>query len=288
MLTAFPFLVKAVSAVMAALFIPLSALTGGIDLFGEAGRPDNVKVNIAGPSAFLYSQGVTTDGEYFYFSSKSTLLKTGSDKKTPEKINLSAIPDGLKEKFGIKHIGGISFFEGKIYAGMEDSKIFKNPIIGVFSSETLELEEYYRLDETSGDGELLVKKGVPWVAVDPDTGYLYVGENNRTPGKLYYYDVNDGMKRLGEIALDGAVSSIQGAEFYSGCLYAATNDDTAAVYKIDISAGKSEKILDRNLIPPGEGEGMTVAERDGKPVIVAVDMGTLFVNAFVREFKLDI
>ena len=122
--------------------------------------------------------------------------------------------------------------------------------------------------------------------VDPESGYLYAAENNRTPGVIYYYDVNNGMRRAGEIRLDGEISMIQGAEFYGDRLFLATNDDTKAVFTLDIGTGKTEKYIDRNLTAGSEGEGMTVFVKDGKPVIVALDMGPLFVNAFVREYTL--
>ncbi|MBR5773078.1 MAG: hypothetical protein IKY00_07665 [Clostridia bacterium] len=280
-----PLLSNALSVFMAVLFIPFSAMTYGIDLISAGERTDISNINIAGASAYFYSQGVTADGESFYFSSKNTLIKTKDDKKTIIAANYSAIPGELTEKYGTKHIGGISYYNGRIYAGMEDSKVFEHPVIGVFDSDTLELEEYYPLDEKNSAGELLIKKGVPWVAVDPESGYLYAAENNRTPGVIYYYDVNNGMRRAGEIRLDGEISMIQGAEFYGGRLFLATNDDTKAVFTLDIGTGKTEKYIDRNLTAGSEGEGMTVFVKDGKPVIVALDMGPLFVNAFVREYE---
>ena len=80
--------------------------------------------------------------------------------------------------------------------------------------------------------------------------------------------------------------SIQGAEIYDGTLYAATNDETQAIYTINISTGEAVKYFDRNLIGFSEGEGMTVAIKDGKPYIIAIDLGAIFVNTFVREYAI--
>lgn len=282
-----PALSNALSVIMAVLFIPLSALTYGIDAISAASRTDSARINIAGVSAWFYSQGITTDGEYFYFSSKNTLIKTAGDKKTLVNANYSAIPAELKNEFNTSHIGGISYYNGRIYAGMEDSKVFEHPLIGVFDCETLKLIEYFKLDDKDNDGSLLVKKGVPWVAVNPASGYLYAAENNRTPKTIYYYDINDGMRSAGEIRLSGEAGLIQGAEFYGGRLLLATNDETKAIYSLETDTGVISKILDRNLTPGSEGEGMTVSIKDGKPVITALDMGPLFVNAFVREYNID-
>ena len=111
-------------------------------------------------------------------------------------------------------------------------------------------------------------------------------DHSKQPTKILVYDTADKMAFVEEVALSEVVPSIQGAEFYNGTLYAATNDETQAIYKINTSDGKVEKYLDRNLTAGSEGEGMTVMMKDGKPVIVAMDMGPLFINAFVREYTL--
>ena len=44
---------------------------------------------------------------------------------------------------------------------------------------------------------------------------------------------------------------------YKGMLYAATNDDTQAIYKIDPVSGEVSKYFDRNLTKGSEGEGIS-------------------------------
>ncbi len=280
-------LLKIISVFSAVIMMPLSFLTSGLDLINYSKQPESVKTNIAGFGAIFRSQGITADGENFYFSSKTTLIKTQDDYRTPVNVNLSAIPDELNEKYGIKHIGGISFYNGKIYAGMEDSKVWKYPTVGVFNSDTLELEEYFILSDTeiTEDGEkLVVSRGLPWVAVDGENGILYCTDHSKKPKRLLAFDVNDGMKQKAVIPLSESVPSIQGGEIFNGILYAATNDDNASVYTIDIKTGEAKKLFDRNLLG-GEGEGLTLKIIDGKPVIFALDMGTIFVNCFVREYE---
>lgn len=262
--------------IFAIIFMPISILTYGIDAISAGQRTDVSKINVAGISAYTHSQGITSDGEHFFFSSKTTLICTEADAVTIVKANYSAITDELKA-LGIKHIGGISYYNGKIYAGLEDSKVWDYPIVGVFSADTLELESYYIMDCE------LITRGMPWVTVDPDTGYLYCMDHSKKPTKLLCYDTADGMKSVGEIPLSETVESIQGAEFNKGTMYAATNDSTQAIYKIDVSTGSVEKVLDRNLTNGSEGEGMTFM--NGR--LYAMDMGPLFVNAFVREYTTD-
>lgn len=271
---------KIISVIFAVIFIPFSALTHGIDLLSAGERTDIAKTNVVGIGAYFRSQGITTDGETFYFSSKTTLIRTESDAKTLVNANYFAIPDELKE-LGIKHIGGLSHYNGFVYAGLEDSKVWDYPIVGVFDADTLELVEYYIMDAEK------ITRGLPWVCVDGETGLLYCTDHSKNPTKLLVYDTANEMSFVKEVALSESPYAIQGAEFYNGEIYAATNDDTQSVYKINPENGKTEKLFDRNLTSGSEGEGMTFLIKDGAPVIVAMDMGPLFINAFVREYTLE-
>lgn len=271
---------KLISTVLAVVFIPFSLLTHGLDMLVAGKRTDTAKTNVVGLGAIFRSQGMTTDGETFYFSSKTTLIRTKSDAKELINANYFAIPDELKD-LGIKHIGGLSFYNGKIYAGLEDSKVWDYPIVGIFDAETLELEEYFIMDAEK------ITRGLPWVCVDPETGYLWCTDHSKNPTVLLAYDTASEMKFVKEVKLESSPYAIQGAEFLDGFIYAATNDDTQAVYKINPDNGFAEKVFDRNLTSGSEGEGMTFLEKDGKTVLVAMDMGPLFINAFVREYTLD-
>ena len=274
------FVNKLVSVAFAVLLIPFSVLTHGIDLISAGERTDTAKTNIVGVGAYFRSQGITTDGDTLFFSSKTTLIQTEADAKTVINANYTAIPDELAEKYGIKHLGGLSYYNGFIYAGLEDSKVWDYPIVGVYDAGTLELVDYYILDcET-------VTRGLPWVCVNPENGLLYCTDHSKQPTKLLVYNTADGMKPAGEIPLSQTVAAIQGAEFYGGIIYAASNDETQAIYTINPSDGSVEKLTDRCLTQFSEGEGMTIMIKGGKPVIIAMDMGPLFINAFVREYDI--
>ena len=277
-MTAFQLMLnKVLSFVFAIVLIPFAALTHGIDLISSGERTDSEKTNIVGIGAYFRSQGMTSDGETLYFSSKTTLIRTEDDAKTLVNANYFAIPDELKE-LGIAHIGGLSYYNGFIYAGLEDSKVWDYPIVGVYDAETLDFVDYYILDcET-------VTRGLPWVCVDPATGYLYCTDHSKQPAKLLVYDTANEMNFVKEVTLEESPYAIQGAEFLDGTLYAATNDDTQAIYTINPESGEVEKLLDRNLTSGSEGEGMTFMKKNGKPVLIAMDMGPLFINAFVREY----
>lgn len=268
---------KFLSWLMMIMMFPFFVLTSGLDLIGSQKRTEETKTNIAGIGAYFRSQGMATDGESYFFSSKTTLIRTELDGISAININLSAIPEELSA-LGIKHIGGMSYYNGKLYAGMEDSKVWDYPIVGVFDPETLELVDYYIMDAE------LITRGMPWVTVNPETGYLYCMDHSKKPTMILAYDINDSMKEVSRVQLSDIIPSIQGCEFRDGFMYAATNDETQAIYKVNVQTGEFEKFLDRNLLG-GEGEGMTFIEKNGKTYLVAMDMGTIFINTFIREYE---
>ncbi len=278
-MTAFQLMInKILSFIFAVLLIPFTVLTHGIDLISAGERTDTEKTNIVGIGAYFHSQGMTSDGETLWFSSKTTLIRTEGDAKSLINANYFAIPDELKD-IGIAHIGGLSYYNGYIYAGLEDSKVWDYPIVGVYDAESLELVDYYILNAE------MITRGLPWICVNPENGYLYCTDHSKEPTKLLVYDTANEMSFVKEVALKESPYAIQGAEFYGGTIYAATNDDTQAVYTINPESGEVEKLFDRNLTSGSEGEGMTFMIRDGKTVLVAMDMGPLFINAFVREYN---
>ena len=267
---------------LAAFMTFLSALTLGIDALSAGKRhPEVSKDNVLLIGAAERSQGITTDGKYYYFSSKWRLTKSELDGKTRVKSNPLAIPKKLKDEYGLAHIGGISYFKADncIYAGLEDSKVWEYPVVAVYDADTLKFTgRYYILDKA------LHTRGLPWVAVDNDRGLLITLDHSKKANELIFYDIADNMKYVGSVKLRETVRSIQGAEMYGGMLYAATNDDTQAVYKIDPKSGEVSKYFDRNLTKGSEGEGITVLETADGAAFHAIDMGPLFINAFIRHY----
>jgi len=273
---------RLVALSLAAFMTFLSALTLGIDALSAGKRhPEVSKDNVLLIGAAERSQGITTDGKYYYFSSKWGLTKSELDGKTRVKSNPLAIPKKLKDEYGLAHIGGISYSKADncIYAGLEDSKVWEYPVVAVYDADTLKFTgRYYILDKA------LHTRGLPWVAVDNDRGLLITLDHSKKANELIFYDIADNMKYVGSVKLSETVRSIQGAEMYGGMLYAATNDDTQAVYKIDPKSGEVSKYFDRNLTKGSEGEGITVLETADGAVFHAIDMGPLFINAFIRHY----
>lgn len=229
------------------------------------------------------TQGVTNDGEYWYFSGKSALLKQNIKTGVIEKVNTNPF-EGLEET-GVSHIGGISYYNGFIYASMEDSKKWNSPTVALFDAETLEFTGTYNIFDTE-----ILFRGCPWVCCDAERHCIYVG-NSRKATEIYAFDIET-FEYIKAITLESEVKAIQGCEMYKGEIIAATNDDTRAVYSINVETGKYEKLFDRIMYQPklidnfgGEGEGITVLEMEDGTVFHALNLGTLFIDSNLRHYK---
>ena len=114
-------------------------------------------------------QGITNDGEYYYTSGSITALNltalakfTFDDMKMVDS-HVNPLPKECKER-GNNHIGGISWYNGKLYTSVEGGDECYACIV-VFDCETLEpTGEIYDLPNE------LYDDGVPWCAVDTETG----------------------------------------------------------------------------------------------------------------------
>lgn len=272
------------------LFAPilcaLIAFTGGLNTIfnGNVAEFESLGA-VVGLETLVRAQGVTADGDCLIYSGKSALERVSKDNKTVLAINTKAIPDELAA-LGIKHIGGISVYNGTLYAALEDSKVWKHPIIALYDAETLEFTGiYYELSPE------LHTHGVPWVAVDGEKGIVYAADWNNTNG-VFMYDLKT-MEYLGVFSYADEVTKVQGGEVYNGKLYLGTNDITRAVYSVELATGKVEKLFDRIAYEykyidnfGGEGEDLTIAEFNGEMMICTLQIGVTFTDATLRGYKL--
>lgn len=259
------------------------ALSGVFELASAADRPEEVaKTMLLGADSWEHSQDITTDGESYYFSCKYGIIRTELDCKTVITRNADAIPDDFKVEYGSAHIGGISYYNGKLYCAVEDSKVFQHPLIVVYDAETLEFTgEFYHLDAQKHT------KGLPWVSINPETGIIYCAARDNST-EIMCYDTAT-QKYLEPIALvnsdpDFNIHKIQGGEVSGGVLYLATNDSTQAVFTVDLASGQADKLFDRNLFEGSEGEGLTILKTQDGAFIHAMDMSPIFISAYVRHY----
>ncbi len=287
------FIVKILKAVLypiwyvfCAFIILLSGLINGGDITcsdnAELIKTDTFTLD----RALLMSQGITTDGEYYYTSGAIAALSlTGLGKWTVDEFERvsythSALPEEIMEKYGSDHIGGISYYDGKIYAAVEDGED-AYPLILIYDAETLEYTGVYY--EISTD---YLKTGIPYCAVDAENGYLYTSEF-RDIDSILAFNLDD-MTFSHEIKLSERITRIQGGEVYDGKLYLSYDvEGTAAeqVLTVDIKTGKVEMLFERIVSSRDhEAEGLTVYPMADGSLIHISDYDKL-VSVNIRHYK---
>lgn len=242
--------------------------------------------------ALLMGQGITTDGEYYYTSGAlaaidlTALAKFTFDDMEIVKSRVNPLPKECSKR-GDDHIGGISYYNGKIYAAVEDSDEYVYPCIVVFDCETLEATgEVYNLPAEIYDD------GVPWCAVDCETGYLYASKWSEAK-TIYAYDINDSMKLFKEIPLTGlgVIDRIQGGEFYNGTLYLSNdihdNGTIKNILSVDVDSGEVKLFAQRDVGGENvEAEGMTFGVNEDGAVMHVLDYNKV-IGIFVRHYNVD-
>lgn len=233
--------------------------------------------NLVLEKALFRGQGCTTDGEHFYFSGNFFLTKTTLDAGETLEKNIMAIPAPLLAK-GCNHIGGISYHDGKIYAGVEDGSDYLNPYIVVYDAETLKYIEYFRMP-----WELHVD-GIPWCAVDAPRGYLYTAEWSNAK-QLNVFDLET-MELVKTVPLSMELDRIQGAEMFDGKLYCSqdTKADGKKIFVVDPDTGEASLLFTRNVGADTEAEGMTVLPTEDGPVFCVMDLGATRTNMIFRRY----
>ena len=239
--------------------------------------------------ALMMGQGITTDGEYYYTSGAiAGIGLTFLAKFTVEDMELvcskmNPLPDKCEDRKN-DHIGGISFYDGKIYAPVEGGDEV-TACIAVFDAETLDFTgEVYDLPATD------FSDGVPWCAVDGETGYLYASVWEQTD-KIHVYDVNNSMQYVKTISLSAPVKRIQGGEFLNGTLYLSKDnndkDKIRDILSVNVSTGEVAVAAERNVGGENiEAEGMTFTEGENGPVLHVLDYNKN-IGIFLHHYSVD-
>lgn len=275
--------------VFAVFIAALMTLSNGLNSFfnGDIYKYES-NSKVVGLETVERAQGVTTDGEYWYFSGKTSLVKIGFDNQTVYAYNYKALTDEIVEKYGSKHIGGISYYNGLIYASLEDSKKWNHPVIALYDAKTLEFTGEAHEMPTE-----YLSRGIPWVAVDAENKLLY-SSYSKTAEVICCFDLET-FEYVGRLQLSVPIDAIQGGDVYGGKLFVGSNDKTRAVYSIDVKSGKVEKLFDRIMYQwkwidnfGGEGEDVTVFPMEDGTVIHALDVGAMFIDSNLRHYKWDV
>lgn len=258
--------------------------------FGTAKATADVELvkedKIVFDSAMYAGQGITTDGEYFYTSGSITAFDVAGIAKwkadTFELVakNTKAIPSEYRDKHDSNHIGGISYYNGKIYAAVENEPD-DYPLIITYDCRTLRPIDVYELPLEH------LPNGVPWCAVDAENGYLYCSPF-RDIKEIPAFDL-DTMEYSHSIKLKKTITRIQGCEVYDGTLYASydvSDSNCDRILSIDIDTGDVKTLCTRTLpsVAGNEAEGITVYPMADGSLLHVLDYDKT-VGVYIRHYK---
>jgi hypothetical protein len=191
-------------------------------------------------------QGYATDGVSHFLFDTHRILKRADDTTW----HISGVNDtpfaGLT---GFDHIGDGDYFEGKLYAPVEQylsCTSDSNPAIFVFDTATLVRERVI---------DLPVAAEVSGVAVRPETRELFV--SSYCDGtRLWIYDV-DTFVLKGSIVLRPALHDVQGLAYRDGFFFVAQNDGLLMRVSPD---GQTQQVFKTDS--PGAHEGLDYSQTE--------------------------
>jgi len=206
-------------------------------------------------------QGIATDGEYYYVSGSTVLVKYDRDWN---EISRNENPfEGYEQT--VNHIGDIDCYNGELYLGVEyfmDGE-GSNIQIAVYDTETLTMKRTFAFAPETGQVE------VAGIGVNPDDQRVCMcswvgGESGRY---LYEYDLNDG-SFVRKITLQCPPYWLQGVVYMNHNYYLTSDDGDADrdepdhLYRVNLEDGKDyatvtlERTFD-DVTRQGEIEGLT-------------------------------
>jgi hypothetical protein len=236
--------------------------------------------------ALVSGQGLTTDGEYFYTSGSLTGISTsGLAKWNMEGFvvlaDYTAMPKDYRENLNLNHLGGMSYYDGKLYVAVEDSED-NNPYLMTFSAETLEFLEAYEMPQE------LLQGSFPWCAVDAENGYIYCSQFNDV-NEIFVFDLET-IEYSHSIKLSEQITRIQGGEVYEGKLYLsydAKEGNTDYILTVDLENGEVNTLFARNIPAKcgNEAEGITVYPMENGSLVHVLDYDKA-VGVYTRSYAL--
>ena len=236
--------------------------------------------------ALISGQGLTTDGEYFYTSGSLTGISTSGLAKWDKDgfvvlADYTAMPKEYRENLNLNHLGGMSYYDGKLYIAVEDSED-QNPYLMTFSAETLEFLNAYEMPQE------LLEGSFPWCAVDAEKGYIYCSQF-RDVNEIFVFDIET-IEYSHSIKLSEQITRIQGGEVYDGLLYLsydAKDGNTDYILTVDLETGEVKTLCERNIPAKcgNEAEGVTVYPMEDGSLIHVLDYDKA-VGVYTRSYKL--
>lgn len=240
-------------------------------------------------------QDITNDGEYFYTSNTvikdinlTSIAKYSYDGETMTLLNKNLQPMPSEVILdGYDHLGGISAYNGKLYAAFEGGTKTKACIVVFKTSDLSPTGEIYYISED------YLPTGIPWLAVDSETGYLYTSQWQET-NDIHVFDTNNNMEYVKTLKTSVPIKRIQGGEFYNGDMYLSSDtfaDGTETckrILKVNVTTGEITDFASRDLgVHTTEAEGLTIFPTEDGANVHVLDWNKKTFTVYLRHYKVN-
>lgn len=239
---------KKTPSIFVALTVFLTVLADPVANSTGTARLTQEEVRTVVDASFM-NKGLTNDGTCFYTSGAISFAKYTAIAKyeigTLKRVNYKVFPvnwDLIKK--GYDNIGGLSYYDGKIYAAMESESGKAAPCIAVFNADSLAYETSYDLPAS------WFPQGIKWVAVDQRNGTLYTCAWPNADS-IHAFKIDATMAHIRQIDLKGpeTLERICGGEVYMGDLYLSQDVENSRfniILCMDPETGEAEFCFDRD------------------------------------------
>lgn len=175
------------------------------------------------------------------------------------------------KELGYDHIGDLDYFNGLIYATLEDIN-YVRPRIVLFKDDDLSVEGY---------SDLVGQSHLPWCVMNPANKLVYSSEFNPVTRINVFKLKNRGSADLVDrLRLDRNLHNVQGGSIHGNKLYVSCDDEVKGIYEVDLASGEVSTFLETRI--PHEMEGLCVDFSDGI-VIHFIDHEGYFYHARKRS-----
>jgi hypothetical protein len=243
---------------------PAAASAPGVETWQLIGK-DVFTGDAEGPR----SQGVTTDGTHWYFSSSNGLEITDMQYNTILQISPAippelASPSPLSSK-GLNHIGDMDYANGKLYIALDSSTPDPgSPDEYQFEYDTPVFAQYTAADLTfNGQAAALSPPNrehdiASWVAVDARHGLAY-GMAYVNATQIAVYNLPDFTFNK-YIPISQPINEAQGGKIHDGWMYFSCDDAGKSIPRASLTTGEVQVLFNLTVPYPQEVEGLSFLE----------------------------
>jgi len=198
-----------------------------------------------------YRQGVASLPDGGWIFSGTTVLARTDGALEQAVADTTAVPDELAPE-GYNHIGDVDVEDGVLYVPLEQPDYqTREQRMACYDPTTLTYEASQPVEQRHNS----------FISVDGDQAYSMEGFSG---DQILVYRVGDGctFEPLEPIQMSATVQRVQGADYFDGALWLATDDAQRGLYRVDLETGLVAPIgAMGHVADEGEGEGIDATSR---------------------------